>query len=282
MDQSDGAFSRDGSKLAWVQSSMKLWVGDAGGQNAVILDDVSQYPTLTVIQNPRWSPDGTHLTYQIVPVGHEDQIHVWSSTLSGTSTNITSNADASSAEWSPDGTKLLFQSVRTGNHDIFSMNTDGSSQTNLTHTTGDQQDAHWSPDGNAVVFSSAFEVWRMNSDGSSPQAITSVTSGVSDANPRWISNQQIVYTHNVSAQASQLYVTSPQGTNQHIFAATTNTVGGQSTPMPSPDGKYIAWSEQDSGQNTQMWLSVVDMPMPIRVTNSIGVNNIALGWRPCP
>lgn len=282
MDQSDGAFSSNGSRLAWVQNSTKLWVGDAAGQNAVMLDDVSQAAVLTVIQNPRWLPDGTHLIYQIVPVGHEDQVHVWSSALSGSPTNITSNADASSAEWSPSGTKILFQSVRTGNHDIFSMNPDGSSQTNLSHTTGDQQSPHWSPDGNAVVYSSAFEVWRMNSDGSSPQAITSVTSGVSDVDARWITNQQIVYTHNVSAQASQLYLTSPQGTNQHIFSATTNTVGGQGTPVPSPDGKYIAWSEQDSAQNTQVWLSTVDMPVPVRVTNSGGLNNVALGWRPCP
>src|SRR3569833_4170264 len=156
VDQSDGAFSSDGSKLAWVQNSMKLWVGDANGQNAVMLDDVSQATALTVIQNPRWSPDGTHVIYQIVPVGHEDQIHVWSSTTRGSPTNFTSNADASSAEWSPSGTKILFQSIRTGNHDIFSMNADGSSQTNLTHTTGDQQSAHWSPDGNALVFSSGF------------------------------------------------------------------------------------------------------------------------------
>jgi len=52
--------------------------------------------------------------------------------------------------------------------------------------------------------------------------------------------------------------------------------------MPSPDGKYIAWSEFDSGQNTQMWISKTDVVVPTRITNSVGLNNVALGWKPCP
>jgi Tol biopolymer transport system component len=281
LNQSDGGYSPDGSKLAWVQSNQILWVSDADGQNPVKIDDVSAISSFTAISNPRWSPDGTRLAYQVFPVGQPD-VHIWTSSLTGSPTNITSNAEADAPEWSPDGAKILFESTRTGNLDIFTMNADGSSQTNLTHTTGDQQAPHWSPDGNAIVFSSAFEIWQMNSDGSARQAITSVASGVSDTDARWVSNQLIVYTHSVSAEPSQLYVTSPQGTNQHIFAEATNTVGGQSTPMPSPDGKYIAWSENDSGQTPQMWLSTVDMVMATRITNSSGLNNIALGWKPCP
>lgn len=286
MDQSDGAYSPDGSKLAWVKASQKLWVGDADGENAVQLADVSQASTLTVIVNPRWSPDGTHLSYVVAPVGHEDQFHVWTSALTGSPTNITSSADASSAEWSPSGAKLVFQSVRTGDHDIFTMSPDGSNQTNLTHATRDQQGPHWSPDGNSITYvapytaTSDYVIWRMNSDGSQPLAITSAPAGVSDSDPHWVSNQQIVYVHTVSG-VEQLYITGAQGTNQHAFApSATNSI--QVSPMPSPDGKFIAWSEDDSTQTKQVWISSVDAPMPIRVTNSSGLDNVALGWKPCP
>jgi WD40-like Beta Propeller Repeat len=284
LTQSDGAYSRDGTRLAWVQGAQVLWVGDVDGQNAVKIDDVSQNSTSTFISNPRWSPDGTHLAYQVFPFGHQDQVNIWISDLSASPTNITSNAEADSPEWSPDGLKLAFESVRTGDSDIFTMDANGSNQTDLTQMTRDQTLPLWSPNGNSILYTgpingtSSTAIWTMNSDGSGQQAITSPLSSTSDFGPRWVSNQQIVYIHFASA-LEQLYVSTAQGTNQHVFSASASP---QSSPMPSPDGKYIAWSEDDSAQVPQLWLSKTDVVVPTRITNSAGLNNLALGWKSCP
>lgn len=280
--QSEGAYSRD--KLAWVESSQKLWVGDINGQNPTMIAEVSANATFTAISNPRWSPDGTRLAYQTFPVGHGDQASIWVSDLISSPVNVTSNAQADSPEWSPDGTKLAFESNRTGNYDIFTMSADGTNQTNLTTTTRDQTLPLWSPDGNSILFFGPFNgtsstaIWRMNSDGSDKQTITSPVTMQADTTPRWISNDQIVYQHYDSGN-DQLYLSTRQGTNQHVLAA---SASAQSSPMPSPDGKYVVWSEDDSSQNTQLWFTRLDTITPTRLTNSIGLNNQALGWRACP
>ncbi|MFT3696629.1 MAG: hypothetical protein QM831_26045 [Kofleriaceae bacterium] len=284
--QSEGAYSR--SKLAWIESDQKLWVGDADGTNPVMIDDVSANSTFTAISNVRWSPDGTHLAYQIFPVGHGEQSHIWVSDLNTSPVNITSNAQADSPEWSPDGTKIAFESNRAGNYDIFTMHADGTNQTNLTASgplsTRDQEFPLWSPDGNTLLYegpingTTSFGIWTINADGSMPAAITSPLSGQSDTAPRWITNDQVVYGHSAGGN-DQLYLSSTTGTNQHGLSA---SASGQETSMPSPDGKYIVWSENDSGQNTQLWFTRLDTVSPTRITNSIGLNNTALGWRACP
>ena len=61
-------------------------------------------------------------------------------------------SDDYSPAWSPDGSKIAFQSNRDGNWEIYTMNADGSNQTNISNNDFDDGSPSWSPDGSKIAF----------------------------------------------------------------------------------------------------------------------------------
>ncbi|MDQ5913422.1 MAG: hypothetical protein QG623_40 [Patescibacteria group bacterium] len=74
--------------------------------------------------------------------------------------------------------KYLFSSERDGNMEVYSMNTDGSNQTNLTNNPADDGFAQWSRDGLRIFFISSrddsgkAQVFSMDPDGSNVRQLT--------------------------------------------------------------------------------------------------------------
>ena len=72
-------------------------------------------------------------------------------------------------------------------YDIFSMNPDGSDQTNLTNNPADDSAPAWSPDGTRVAFTSDrggdLEIFLMNADGSNQTNLTN--NSADDAFSTW-------------------------------------------------------------------------------------------------
>ena len=72
--------------------------------------------------------------------------------------------------------KIAFETNRDGNFEIYSMNPDGSGQTNLTNNPADDTIPAWSPDGTKIAFTSFRdgnpEIYSMNADGSGQTRLT--------------------------------------------------------------------------------------------------------------
>src|SRR5579864_3851035 len=85
--------------------------------------------------------------------------------------------------------KIVFMSNRNGgSYEIFSMDSDGTNQTNLTNnTTVNDSDPEWSPDGTKIVFDSNRvgnqQIFVMNADGSGVTRLTNNSSF--EENPDW-------------------------------------------------------------------------------------------------
>jgi hypothetical protein len=83
--------------------------------------------------------------------------------------------------------KILFQSDRDGDYEIYTINPDGTGETQITDNTASDSWAAWSPDGSKIVFTSNrdgnTEIYYMNADGTSPTRVTNNT--VSDGMPDW-------------------------------------------------------------------------------------------------
>ena len=89
-----------------------------------------------------------------------------------------------SPRYSPDGSKIVFFSTRTadgadnGDAEIFTMNADGSNQTQLTFNDVEDQLPAWTPDGRIVFTRRAgigrWDIWIMNADGSGQRQLTNL------------------------------------------------------------------------------------------------------------
>jgi Tol biopolymer transport system component len=128
---------------------------------------------------PAWSPDGRWIAFESTGAGYYliYVVHPDGSNLARLATGHGPPA------WSPDGRRIAFE--QSG--DIYVMNADGSSQTNLTTNPADDTNPVWSPDGRRIAFVSqrdgTEEIYVMNADGSNQTRLT--TNPADDTNPVW-------------------------------------------------------------------------------------------------
>jgi CxxC motif-containing protein (DUF1111 family) len=157
----------DGPRIAFMNDQSHLSVmGFDGGQFGAVGN------TPIVGSDPSFSPDGT----QIV-LAHFANIWVVNSDGTDLHQLTTAGSDFTPA-WSPDGTKIAFISQRTGIWQIYTMNTDGTNQTNITNSSTNDGLPAYSPDGAKISFSrggapnSLGKLWTMNADGTGQVQIT--------------------------------------------------------------------------------------------------------------
>jgi WD40 repeat protein len=166
----------------------------------------------------------------------------------------------SEPRWSADGMKIVFVSNRVtaadadGNYEIWTMNADGSGQTQLTFTPTPVfiDGPAFSPDGSKIIFASnqppstRINIWVMNADGSNQKKLSTPTPPESDDYPAWspdgtkIAFARAIYASiivmNAADGSNPVDITESQpnsGTDvtpnwQPLFA---NPVGGVVTPV---------------------------------------------------
>jgi Tol biopolymer transport system component len=122
---------------------------------------------------------------------------------------------------SPDGTKILWRRVLpTGgssqsgrNSEIFVMNRDGSSPSNLTNDPAFDGYPAWSPDGSKIVFASNragktsgnFRIYIMNADGTDVVKVLENAATVEDARPQWSPDgSRIIFNRQYVADESSI------------------------------------------------------------------------------
>ena len=134
--------------------------------------------------------------------------------------------------------KIAFYSDRTGSSEIYSMNADGTDQTQLTSYRGDGGNGldiapEWSPDGSQIAFMSVrnaeTDIYKMNADGSS---VTRLTTSVDfETSPTWAPDgESLMYTR--GADGPDIYRISADGLNPEFV---TNTGDGVAV-------RFASWS----------------------------------------
>lgn len=183
------AYSRDGTKVAFIRalgpflptgpSDCGIWIGDvATGEVTQITSNTD--PPCGRELFPRWSPDGSQLTYwQGVPTG----IAVFVINADGTQATRLTDPEmfAGDPDWSPDGNWIVFsdhplhefQCCEVSN--LYRIHPDGSGMERLTHyDTADLRAAQprYTPDGKYIVFTavtpSTRSLWAIPAEGGEP------------------------------------------------------------------------------------------------------------------
>ncbi len=208
----------------------------------------------------------------------EFDIHTFN-TESGEYTRLTRTRgyDAEGA-YSPDGRLIVFTSTRDAYNrelseaeqarldsdpsyfaEITIMNADGSDPRRLTHVPGYDGGPFFSPDGQRIVWRRFDEdgviadVWTMNVDGADARQITDFQS-MSWAPYYHPSSEYIFFASNKHGFSNfELFIVDVQGRKEPVRVTTTDGFDG--LPVPSPDGRKLAWTSNRHGGKGQIYMA---------------------------
>jgi Tol biopolymer transport system component len=151
--------------------------------------------------------------------------------------------------FSPDGRVIAF-TVRAANDDVWAYDTTRQAFTRLTFTQGNNQWPVWSPDSERVTYRNDRDktatLYSRRADGSGAEE--RLTTGSYEQTPgSWSSDGRVLaYTELRPGQGLNLAILSMDGgrTTRNLI----DTPYNESNPMFSPDGHFIAYESDETGQ----------------------------------
>jgi Tol biopolymer transport system component len=139
------------------------------------------------------------------------------------------------------------------NNDIYTVNQDGTSLTNITNSATIDSIGNWSPDGSKMIFGTDrdgnIEIYRMNADGSSPVRLTN--NAASDFSPYYSPDGASIIFISTRDGNNEIYKMNADGTDQ---VRLTNDTVQQNVPEFSPDGQKIIFVVVSN----QLWVMNAD------------------------
>lgn len=182
------SFSPDGKKILFAnragEGPTSLWTVDNTGENANLL-----YAGPNTIVAADWSPDGKTIAFAMA-VQSQDDYEVFLMNSDGTNAVQLTNGlpgIGGSLDWSPDGRYLLIYAGAQGDKNIFKIDVQAKTATQLTNG-GNNAACSFSPDGQWIAFNSLrnndqADLFIMRADGSDVRQIT--TDPEPDWQPQW-------------------------------------------------------------------------------------------------
>jgi TolB protein len=183
--------------------------------------------------NPAWSPNGRRIAF-------ERGQHIWLMNANGTHKHQVTHGklEARDPNWSPDGRLLIFAGDNM-DEDIWTIRPDGSQLRRITNTPKDAEfEPAWSPNGKRIAYvrdrNDIFRIVTSDPDGGRKR-IPLPKFGDTQLGPAWSPNGRQLAFYNVD---DHLFVMRYDGKRRR-------RVGFGASPAFSPDGKFVALSEQD-------------------------------------
>ena len=286
-----GCWSPDGTKIAFVSHR------DGNGEIYVMNADGSAPTNLTRHAagdwHPCWSPDGSRIAFQtdregpmlaveeispkiIFPFNVE--IFVMNADGSG-QVNLTNHPSWDGfPSWTSDGNQIAFQTDRHASSvmlmdivdmgfEIYIMNANGSAQTRLTYTEGNDTIPSCSPTGSTIVYQSSdggdWEICTVRTNGSARAMLTQ--NEVSDSAPSWSPDGEWIAFHSMRDGNQEIYKMRPDGTQQTRL--TTNPEWDWGASWSGDSSMIVFESWRDAGGGGEIYRMNADGSSARRLTS---------------
>lgn len=178
-----------------------------------------------------------------------------------------------------DSLQLAFFTDRDGEFQIYTMQADGSSVTQLTDTAWFKGGLSWSPDGQKILFGANpsdpvmnWDIYAMQSDGTS--VINLTNNPASDGGAVWSPDGSKIAFESDRDGNNEIYVMNSDGSTQRNL---TNDPGSDEEPTWSPDGAQIAFVSIRSGE-PGLYVMQADGSNQVRLTDATPARRPA--WSP--
>ena len=233
------AWSRDGSRLAFIGRGGAIWTMGANGKNLVRVLVAGQIGSAQIqsFGSPTWSPDGREIAFTAYDpnAASEGKRDIWIVNADGSELRPVRTPDLFEVDvdWSPSGREFAVASDGYFPH-LWVMNTDGSNRRLLTkggYKSGFAMQPDWSPDGRRIAFKrpgGSFELAAISVTDRSGRnkARLSETTGPSMGGPTWSPDgRRIAFLRDsgsIRSTNSEIYVMKSDGTA--VTRLTHNTV----------------------------------------------------------
>jgi len=238
-----------------IAQSQIAFVSDQSGAKEAYLTDIlgSKNRRVTrhrnLIVSPRFTPDGTHLSYTSYHSGNQN-LYLTDLRQSKVTRAISRRKGMNLAPaWAPDGKSMIVTLSKDGNPDLYLLRRDGRIITRLTRGSGINVSPSWSPDGSKIVFvsdrSGKPQLYTMDIRTKNVQRIT--FSGSENAEPSWSPTENLIAYSSLIGGVYQICTIAPvAGARRNQV---TKDLSHHESPAWSPDGNQIIFSKRDGRRN---------------------------------
>lgn len=242
-----------------------LTVKAVAGDNATILHMWTIIQPVNTSSSSSNSTTTMNKTYKVHVSDFQDNVFDhWQDNGSTNRTRVVTISEPTTltATFSGVNGKIAFVSTRDGNLEIYTMNGDGSEQTNVSHNPANDDKPVWSLDGSKLAFISdrdnRTELYVMDRDGNNLHRITNLNSTI--LNPAWSPNgTEIAFSISSKdnfAGDSEIYVAHTDGTG--MAKRLTNNNVDDLFPAWSDDGSHIHFARSIDSQGRNWTLFNMD------------------------
>lgn len=206
-------------------------------------------------------------------------------------TDLTQLTNGSIAEtgcaFNADSTKIAYRNMHSpyswDNCDIWVMNTNGSSKTQITTDSRGEFDPRFAPDGRITYTkefgSNDYDLWIVNGDGSSPHSL--IGGSYRQTTCRWHpSGNKLVYCSEYQYQGpSEIWTANADGTSQTQLTDHIVDGYGQGNPVYSRSGNLIAYANYaTNGEQPHIWIMNADGSGKQQITSGTEGQNPMFWW----
>ena len=180
--------------------------------------------------------------------------------------NLTGNQAAQAGTFPGTNGKIAFLSGRDGNGEIYTMDANGGSPTNLSNNGAHDGDPSWAPDGTMIAFESDRdangEIYTMDANGGSLTRLTN--NDDIDEEPSWSPDGSMIAFRSNRDINFEIYTMDANGGS---LINLSNNPAFDSEPSWSPDGTMIAFVSNRDG-NTEIYTMDANGGSLTRLTNN--------------